>query len=66
MKPKMKTSICPVCGSSYQTPEGVTRPICGKPECVREARNRGIDWHTTYSPGYSPEPTTSKRKKKRR
>jgi len=33
---------CPICSTSYYPPRGRTSPTCGKPDCIREARERGL------------------------
>jgi len=35
-------NTCPICATSYYPPKGRTSPTCGKPDCIREARERGL------------------------
>ena len=39
---KMRIKICPICGDAYHTPKEAPTPTCGKPTCIREARDRGL------------------------
>jgi len=48
-KPQMKKPIllrCPICGTKYQTPKKLPAPTCGNPNCIREARARGLPFTT--------------------
>lgn len=42
MSKKATIQVCPICQSTYSVAKGVTRPTCGRPACVREARARGL------------------------
>ena len=39
---KKVTLSCPICRVKYQTPELEPAPTCGNPNCIREARARGM------------------------
>jgi len=34
--------ICPICFTRYYTPDNKPAPTCGNPNCIREARGRGL------------------------
>jgi len=34
-------TLCPICGTTYHTPENRPAPTCGSPSCIREARAQG-------------------------
>lgn len=40
MPNKTTTQICPICGAKHDEPVGVTRPTCGKPDCIRALRKQ--------------------------
>ncbi len=34
--------VCPICRIRYQTSKEAPAPTCGNPNCIREARARGL------------------------
>lgn len=53
---------CPICGIPYQISLDVIMPTCGKPNCIREARSRGLPFATITK---TPSVTKKSRKKKK-
>jgi len=41
-KTKIVQQTCPICRAKYFTPKDDPVPICGHPNCIREARARGM------------------------
>lgn len=55
--------LCPICGNGYQTPKKLPAPTCGKPTCIREARDRGLP-HVAKPPIKPEKPKKPKKPKK--
>lgn len=65
--------VCPICSTLYQTSREAPAPTCGNPNCIREARARGLPITPQRPlPGLEPEnieqpalakPTKPKRKR---
>jgi len=36
-----RLEVCPICQVTYVTPKETPAPICGHPNCIREARAQG-------------------------
>jgi len=52
---------CPICSKPYQVAEGVLAPTCGDPDCIREARARGMPF-TTPPPNAPAAPKIAKKR----
>jgi len=67
MNPTEKTELmprlCPICNTSYQTSKHAPAPTCGNPNCIREARERGLPI-TPQLPLPVPEPPPAGKPKK--
>jgi len=48
--------VCPICRTTYQTSKELPAPTCGHPNCIREARERGLPI-TPQLPLPVPEPS---------
>ena len=63
--------VCPICRTKYQTLKEAPAPTCGNPNCIREARARGLPIIPQRPlPGLEPEiaeqPAPAKSKKPKR
>ena len=53
--------VCPICQAKYQTSNERPAPTCGHPNCIREARDRGLPF--VASPVFSGEKPLIPRKR---
>ena len=51
-KSELIPGICPICGNRYPPSEERTIPTCANPDCIREAKRRGL---ITETPSPIPE-----------
>lgn len=51
-KSELIPGICPICGNHYEPSDERTIPTCANPNCIREAKRRGL---TTETPAPTPE-----------
>ncbi len=58
--------ICPICHAKHDEPVGVTRPTCGKPDCIRALRKQGPLGILPPSTRAAPTPTKPKKPRKPR
>ncbi|MBA7587169.1 hypothetical protein ES708_29187 [subsurface metagenome] len=70
-KTEHTTQACPICRTKYQALKEAPAPTCGNPNCIREARARGLPITPQRPlPGLEPEiteqPAPAKPKKSKR
>jgi len=57
------SKTCPICSTKYRPSKDYTRPTCGDPNCIREARGLGLPF--ANEPTKKPVvPKTPKKPKK--
>jgi len=62
---KATPNRCPICGQTYLLPKARTSPTCGNPNCIREARARGLPFASEpILPRVKLSPVIKKRKPK--
>lgn len=60
------TASCPMCRKCYPTLKARPSPTCGNPNCIREARARGLPFAVpprSVAPGTSAEKKETKGKR---
>jgi len=65
IKGKSIQKSCPICGINYLTSKKLPAPTCGNPNCIREARARGLPFAPlTSKPSVKPEKPKKPKKEK--
>jgi len=64
------SKTCPICQTKYRPSKGYTSPTCGNPNCIREARERGLPFasqpiHPEEKPVIAKKATTGKSRKRK-
>jgi len=60
---KQTDKTCPICQARYQTLIAAPAPTCGNPNCIREARERGLPF-TPQLPLLPEKPKKPEKRKK--
>lgn len=65
MKDTRQIRTCQVCGTKYPSPVGRDTVTCGKADCIRKARDRGLFQKKAADAEATAPPVATKRRKKR-